>query len=352
MLSPGSMSARNASGEGPFRRLPALVALALLAVWPAQAEPIFAGGAGGGWSWWILAAIVLALAAAIYGAVAWRLGSSRRRIDLLEREIVEGRRTSAELETANAGLRRIEEKRQQVVGELEQRNAEMERFIYTVSHDLKSPLITIRGFLGMAEKDLDAGNSDRLRNDMLRIHAAAGRMSLLLDDLLELSRIGRLINEPEEVALGELAREAAEQLAGAIEESGVEVVIAPDLPIVRGDRQRLFEVYQSLVENGVKFSLGAEAPRIEVGCRRNAAPPIFFVRDNGAGIEPRYQRKVFDLFERLDPSIDGTGIGLAIVQRIVELHGGRIWVESEGAGCGSTFCFTLSSSDAAAKIAG
>ncbi len=291
--------------------------------------------------WWAWSAGVLVLAAAVYGAVVWRLRHSRRRMGLLEREIAERRRVNEELEAANVELRRTEERHQQVVRELEQRNAEMERFMYTVSHDLKSPLITIRGFLGMAETDLEAGNRDRLRNDMHRIHAAAGRMSLLLDDLLELSRIGRLVNEPEEVALGELAREAAEQIAGAIEEAGVEVVIAPDLPLARGDRRRLVEVYQNLIENGVKFSAGVERPRVEVGCRRSAAPPIFFVRDNGVGIEPREQRKIFDRFERLDQSIEGTGIGLTIVQRIIELHGGGIWVESEGAGTGSIFCFTL-----------
>jgi signal transduction histidine kinase len=227
------------------------------------------------------------------------------------------------------------------IGELESKNAELERFTYTVSHDLKSPLITITGFLGLLEQDARKGDLERLERDVERIRAAAGRMSRLLDELLELSRIGRLRNAPEEVPLGELAREATSLLATAIEKAGVEVEIAPDLPAVRGDRPRLLEVVQNLVENAVKFMGSQPRPRIEIGAREEGGETVFHVRDNGTGIAPAYHEKVFGLFERLDPHTDGTGIGLAIVRRVVEVHGGRIWVESEGLGRGTTFRFTL-----------
>ncbi len=225
--------------------------------------------------------------------------------------------------------------------ELETKNAELERFTYTVSHDLKSPLVTIKGFLGMLEKDALAGNRDRMRSDVERIRNAAGTMNRLLDELLELSRVGRQVNPPEEVSLDELAREAVELLAGDIDERGVEVVIAPNLPTVAGDRVRLLEVVQNLVVNAVKFMGEQTSPRIEIGVRQDGHRDVIFVSDNGIGVDPRYREKIFGLFERLDAQVDGTGVGLALVKRIVELHEGQIWVESAGKGQGSTFCFTL-----------
>ena len=116
----------------------------------------------------------------------------------------------------------------------------------------------------------------------------------------------------------------------------------PGLPVVRADRRRLFEVVQNLVENALKFMGTQPRPVVEIGMRGNGAERIFFVRDNGIGIEPRYRETVFGLFNKLDTAAEGTGIGLALVRRIVEVHGGKAWVESEGKDRGSTFCFTLS----------
>ncbi len=231
---------------------------------------------------------------------------------------------------------------QERTAELEARNAELERFIYTISHDLTSPLITIRGFLGYLERAARAGDMEQVQADIARIVNATDKMQQLLRELLELSRIGRLANPPEEVSFSELAEEALSLVQGRLAERGVEVYIAPGMPSVYGDRPRLREVLQNLLDNAAKF-LGPQAhPRIEVGVRRAGEQVVFFVRDNGIGIDPRFHDKVFGLFEKLDQHIEGTGIGLAIVKRIVEVHGGCIWVESEGVGQGSTFCFTLS----------
>lgn len=230
--------------------------------------------------------------------------------------------------------------REHLIEQLEQKNAELERFTYTVSHDLKSPLITIKGFVGTIERDARAGNFDRLSNDVGRIARAADRMKELLDDLLELSRVGRVANPAEDVPLRDLVEEVAEHISGAIEARGVDLVIAKDLPVVHGDRVRLHEVMQNLIENAVKFMGDQRAPTIEVGVLRNGETTIF-VRDNGLGIDRAYIHKVFGLFERLDRHSPGTGIGLALVKRIVEVHGGRIWVESDGIGHGSTFFLTL-----------
>lgn len=239
--------------------------------------------------------------------------------------------------------KRAEADRERVVQELEAKNTELERFTYTVSHDLKSPLVTIRGFLGLLEQDIAKGESERVERDIERIKAATDTMQELLDDLLELSRIGRMAGTPEPLELGELARLASQQVAGPLAQRGVDLKIADDLPVVTGDRVRLLQVFQNLLDNAVKFLGDQPDPKVEVGVRRD--PPddrtIFFVRDNGIGVDPAHHRRIFGLFARLDQSVEGTGIGLALVERILGVHGGEIWVESEGDGQGSTFCFTL-----------
>lgn len=237
--------------------------------------------------------------------------------------------------------KQIEAEREQLIVELEVKNAELERFTYTVSHDLKSPLITIKGFLGVLDQDLATGDMEQIRRDMARIGGAADKMKNLLDDLLELSRIGRICNPPVSVNLAELVNEAAELLAGRFQQRKVRLEVAADLPMVYGDRPRLLEVMQNLLDNAVKYLGEPLDPVVTVGCRQDRGQTVCYVRDNGLGIEPRYHEKVFGLFEQLDSRTEGTGIGLALVKRIVEIHGGRVWVESAGLGQGSTFCFTL-----------
>jgi signal transduction histidine kinase len=233
--------------------------------------------------------------------------------------------------------------RQNLISELESKNAELERFTYTVSHDLKSPLFTIRGFLGYLEEDAFAGNHERLRSDIQRITDATNKMQQLLNDLLELSRVGRIKNESELISFDELVHDAVELVHGKIIERGAAVHIDSDMPDIYGDKQRLLEVIQNLVENATKFMGDQPVPRIEIG--RNGEDvengmPIFHVRDNGIGIASEHHDRVFGLFNKLDVKSDGTGIGLALVKRIIEVHGGRIWVQSEP-GQGTTFYFTL-----------
>jgi signal transduction histidine kinase len=170
---------------------------------------------------------------------------------------------------------------------------------------------------------------------------ATDKMQNLLNDLLELSRVGRIGNDPEVIPFEELAREATEIVHGQIVERGITVHIHQNLPVVYGDRVRLLEVVQNLVDNASKFMGDQPEPRIEIGQEgEEDGKPIFFVRDNGIGISPEHHERVFGLFNKLDVKADGTGIGLALVRRIVEVHGGRIWVQSE-AGRGSTFYFTV-----------
>jgi signal transduction histidine kinase len=187
-----------------------------------------------------------------------------------------------------------------------------------------------------------AGNHDRMRSDMQRITDATNKMQQLLNDLLELSRVGRTKNESELFSFEELVRDAVELVQGTIMERGVAVHIDTEMPNVYGDKRRLLEVVQNLVDNAAKFMGDQPAPRIEIGLNEDTddGMPIFHVRDNGIGIASEHHERVFGLFNKLDVKSDGTGIGLALVKRIVEVHGGRIWVQSEP-GEGTTFYFTL-----------
>jgi len=237
-------------------------------------------------------------------------------------------------------LKQAEAEHEALIAELEAKNTELERFVYTVSHDLKSPLITIGSFVGFLEKDALSGDEERMRADAAHINNAVAKMQRLLGELLELSRIGRRANPLEAVSFAEIAREAVQLVQGRIAARGVTVEIAPDLPVVYGDRMRLVEVVQNLVDNACRFMGEQPHPRVKIGARQDEAGAVFYVRDNGMGINSQYHDKVFDLFEKLDPQSEGTGVGLALVKRIIETHGGKIWVESE-VGTGSTFCFTL-----------
>ena len=235
----------------------------------------------------------------------------------------------------------METEQARLIWELEAKNAELERFTYTVSHDLKSPLITIRGFLGFLEKDVAINNVARLKADVQRIYEATEKMQRLLNDLLMLSRVGRVTNPPEKVSFVSIAKEAADLAGGQIRARGVAVKISREMPEVYVDRQRIVEVVQNLLDNAVKFMGNQPAPRIEVGCQGSEnGDPVLYVRDNGIGIEPQYHARIFGLFNKLNPDTDGTGIGLALVKRIIEFHNGHIWVESQQSQ-GTTFYFTL-----------
>lgn len=231
--------------------------------------------------------------------------------------------------------------REKLIGELEHKNAELERFTYTVSHDLRSPIVTIKGFVGLLDKDMRENRPDRIQSDIQRIAGATDKMDALLKDLLELSRIGRLVNPPEEVDTVRLIQDSIENVDAQIRSNNVDVKVEPALPKLYGDRIRLREVFENLIGNAAKYMGDQTNPLIEIGFKDHGDETMFYVKDNGMGIDPRYHARIFNLFEKLNPTIEGTGIGLTLVKRIVEVHGGRIWVESEGVGKGSMFCFTL-----------
>lgn len=197
--------------------------------------------------------------------------------------------------------------------------------------------------------DAKGGRTDRIGDDLKRIVAAADKMSELLNGLLELSRVGRILNPPVSIDMARLTDDVVELLSGTLKQSRAQITVARDLPTVHGDPQRIRQVLQNLIENAIKFGGNGGPPHIEIGTKKLLDHVVFFVRDNGPGIAPRYRETVFGLFNKLDARSEGTGIGLALVRRIVEFHGGRIWVESAEEGPGAVFYFTLPSTAATSQ---
>lgn len=234
----------------------------------------------------------------------------------------------------------LEERILQRTAELEQSNRELESFSYSVSHDLRSPLRAIVGFSEALQEEVPdlPLEAQRLFD---RIRAATRRMAQRIDGLLNLAHVSRRQLVDQRVDLGSIANEIIEELRQRDPDRSVETVVEPEL-IARGDPKLLRAMLENLIENAWKFTGEAPAPRIEVGTVGAEDERVYFVRDNGAGFDMAFVDKLFTAFSRLhaNDEFPGTGIGLATVQRIVERHGGRIWVEA-APGVGATFYFTL-----------
>ena len=237
-----------------------------------------------------------------------------------------------------------EKKLEATLAELADKNTELETFVYTVSHDLKTPIVTIEGFIGALREDFGDLIDENVEKYLNYMSDASRKMEVLINDLLYLSRIGRLPERKGEFSFDDLMKKVLKTLQPHIDESGVTLNVEKGLPLIYGEIERLGQVIENLLSNAVKY-MGKEnpAPRIDVGVMEQGGQKVFFVRDNGIGIEKHYYSKIFEIFQRLPSGKKiggGTGVGLTIVKRIIEHHGGIIWLESEP-GKGTTFYFTL-----------
>jgi len=249
-----------------------------------------------------------------------------------------------ELEARDARTaREVAESRAALVAELERKNKELEAFSYSVSHDLRAPLRGIDGFSKMLLEDYETVLDARGKGYLGRVRASAKRMGELIDDLLELSRVGRAALNRRPVDLSSLARLIAEDLARKEPDRRVEFVIE-ETPIAGADLRLLQIVLENLLGNAWKFTGKVPSARIEFHAHDAGGETQYIVRDNGDGFDAHYAAKLFQPFQRLHLEADfaGTGIGLATVHRIIDRHGGRVWAESV-AGNGATFFFTLGS---------
>jgi signal transduction histidine kinase len=282
------------------------------------------------WRWALVHAAYVA-AAGLAAVVTWRLNE-----DLRDRHVGLIAEKQAALERAEAAERELERHAR----ELERSNRELDEFAAIASHDLSAPLLTVSGFLTLLEERY-ADRLDPEADEFIR-HAVGGarRMQVLIADLLEYSRVGRAGLEAEDVDLTVVARQTVAGLRGSIADAGAEIVVDP-LPIVHGNAHELGRLLQNLIGNALKYA-GHARPVVHVGARESGDGWEVSVVDNGVGVDPADRERIFKMFNRrvTGHGVEGTGIGLAICERIVTRHGGRIWVDP-AAGGGSAFRFTL-----------
>ena len=227
-----------------------------------------------------------------------------------------------ERKAAEEGLARANEK-------LQKTNEELEQFVYTASHDLKSPIVTLQGYLDLIRKDIENDRADRVPGFIDRLDTACGKLRKCVNDLLELSRAGYVTFQPETIRMREFLAKLLRSHDLEIREIGVDVRVQEELPDIVFDRQRLVDVLDNLVTNALKYGMTADEPVLSIHAHETEAEVRFCVQDNGAGLNPDYHDRIFNIFERIDTSRGGTGIGLAIVKKIMTNQEGRVWIESE-----------------------
>lgn len=234
---------------------------------------------------------------------------------------------------------------------LAQKNEEMERFTYTVTHDLRSPLMAIQGFAGVLSQELRAGRRENETEYLGRILESSTHMERTIEDLLRLSRLGRAAADPEMIDSAMTARLVLDALGPRVSAAGAEVRVDPGMPRIWADEARVQQVFQNLIENALKYAgVDGRSLEIEIGGELRGDRHLLWVKDNGPGIDPAHHEMVFGLFNRVATGVSGTGLGLSIVRRIAEAHGGAAWVESTEGG-GSAFYVSFAAVDEAGQKA-
>jgi signal transduction histidine kinase len=261
----------------------------------------------------------------------------RQAHDELENRVQE--RTRA-LNQSNQKLREEVAERRRTEEALALSNAELKQFAYIASHDLQEPLRTVASCMQVIESQYKGKLGEEADQVLGFAVDAAKRMRLLINDLLAYARVGGPVQTLDQIDIQQVVEAATENLHQAVEESHAQIIVGP-LPTVMGDSTQLTQVFQNLIDNAIKFR-GERTPEVRIGAEPAEGEWVFSIADNGIGIEPKYQDRIFRVFQRLNArsSYPGTGIGLALCKKVVERHGGRIWFESR-VGEGSTFRFTI-----------
>jgi signal transduction histidine kinase len=212
---------------------------------------------------------------------------------------------------------------------LESKNQEMEQFVYTVSHDLKSPLVSCKGLLGLLQEDVADRNYEAIVDSTKRLDEATDQLNQIIDDLLMLSRIGKKSLDLVNVDVGSLVGGLIESLAGRINDKGATIQVEGNIPPVVADESDMRRIFENLLTNALKYGCNPENAIVSVGGNADGREVLYYVKDNGSGIDPKYHERIFRLFQRLETGQPGTGLGLASVSKMLSMYGGRVWVESE-----------------------
>lgn len=224
---------------------------------------------------------------------------------------------------------------------LERNKAELDSFVYRVSHDLKAPVVSLYGMASMLLEDYGDRLDENGKHYLRRVMANAGMIERLIGDLLAYSRVGRWVPVPEQLQTEAIVRTLLDKYSGEIVEKKIQVVVRSPLPQIFFDRVRLEQIFSHLIANAIRYMGDQPHPAIEIGGSLDERSATFYVRDNGIGIDPQHHQLIFGVFERLrEIEVEGTGMGLALAKKILDLVDGKIWVESKK-GEGATFLFAL-----------
>ena len=280
----------------------------------------------------------------VYSAAPMWSGEEVTGLVVVFHDVTEQRRAEQALRDRDRALTAANDELTGQKAGLAEANRELQSFSYSVSHDLRAPLRTIDAYVRIVEEDHGPGLNDEVRRCLGIISRAAGQAGELIDDLLEFSRLGRIGIDFRPTNMTEIAREAADELSLTQSRQNIEIRIG-DLPFSHGDWRLLKLVWTNLLSNAFKFTSGRPVGHIEVGWLPDDRQPdacVYYVKDNGVGFDMKYVHKLFGVFQRLHlkDEFEGTGVGLAIVQRIVQRHGGRVWAEGKVDG-GAAFFFSL-----------
>jgi signal transduction histidine kinase/ligand-binding sensor domain-containing protein len=292
-------------------------------------------------TWWFRIAVIIVVVGSVITFYLVRINAVKRQKNILQQKVKE---QTIQLVLSNEEERKARLEADHANEELEKKNKELEQFVYIASHDLREPLRTTSGFVELFQKQYK-GKLDKKADTYLGyITQAAGRMTMLIDDLLDYSRIDSK-KELQQVDCSIILSEVLADLGIALNETGAEIN-ASGLPVISAHLTSIKQLFQNLIANGIKFSKKDIPPQINISAENGRDYWQFAFKDNGIGIEEKHKEKIFLIFQRLHTrnEYEGSGIGLAHCKKIVELHGGKIWIESEP-GEGTTFHFTIRNND-------
>jgi signal transduction histidine kinase/sensor domain CHASE-containing protein len=275
----------------------------------------------------------------LIGAMTLDHEGRRRRFPSREQAIIAGIAAQAAIAIENVSLLTETRKQAELIGK---KNKELESFLFIVSHDLRNPILALGGMAALLVEECGADLSENGKHYLSRIQANLNHMELLIKDVLELSKIGRTDTHLDDIDVRETLDEILMDSPVKASQQHVQVCNNNQVRVLRYNRRGLKHIFSNLIENALKFCAYQESGRVEIGSEEDEKEYRFYVKDNGVGIDPKYHHNIFDLFYRTQDlkSVEGTGVGLTIVQRVLETYGGRIWVDSEK-GRGTTFFFAI-----------